>query len=1274
MTNKNEILEIEKLRNKILSKKVKYDYSFIIHFILLFIHLFLYVKVMSIYYAYNNDYSINCFNQTFSYFLQCNYASSKDIETIQDNLLNINNMCNYEKKDYLKYNTDYFKIRLLFYNKNVNTYIDYVIIFTKLFNSNILKKQTKISITHYYFWGEWVFYVLFNIFTFTIIYKEWKNKKIKINVFHICIVIFINLNILYEQFINSIMNDSIHEKTLELLMYIYYLFIIINIFESFSKFCKIFTFPTKIVIQTIKYNYILIIFLFSFLILIVINYFSKDEKFNNYFNSIYTFSDNSKYKNEFIYNFFFILIYNLFFIPMIVIISTATTFLMIHKHHNIFNLKIRKSALWIQLKRYLFFLNEKNNKIMSDDLEKEEADIEDKKYIKKIEILKIVIIFVFFIFLILFVIKIFLDRDSMIHINATYSQLLEEPFITKTNLEKSFDTFTYSSEHMDFLNSIVINNIMRNKKNLENKRLFEIQSDLRGCDIFIYENFFHIFPYDLYIKLSDGKIVSEEIAIDNPLISNVSNINNGELEKYSSKFDNNNEMIKYYESYSILYNFEYSIFLLINISFNIQNYGQFKKKKEIFVQQVQEYDNKTSNSKLVILIFLLIITITYFILMTFLLYYIKKRFFIWFFGFFFIICIFFFIFNFMIFKSVTYSYDYVDHIKNKNLSNTFNLRNLQNFKLLIFYLLRIKLCKFYGNLFSYIILVIAILKIYFFFFINYFTSFIKYKNHFILITIPIFLFVFLTSLLSSYTFFDFSTSFLKWIMLFYHIQTNKKFSPYEIFNKFIFFFFVFYITSIFIFIFLKKNQNTVKIKKIHQNSLPFDNMIIDDHDILIYFKAVLFSIDKTFEKVKILKEKFRINQIINQEFQYYNQYCNHIIMQNVLYENQLNSLKFHDSNIKEPISHQIINFQNNPYQNIMNNQVIESSYINNKTIDNQMINNQNINNNYMNDQNINNNYMNDQNINNNYMNDQYINNNYMNDQNINNNNIDNQNINNNNIDNQNINNNNIDNQNINNNYMNDHTIRNQICIEKDMNTKMSIDKYSNDTQKEEYALYNLNHNNITKNNFIDNSLNYSEKEIILKVDNMHSFFTKHINEKYDFSFLHDKKEKNNIVDFLKGGIYDHSNIKKQKKKKKKKRIHLKMMLKNLCSDLDYIKKIKISLTYIILLKIKKNILIQNLNNLNSIKKELKIEYQNKLLYKNHLFNLQQNLFKEIEILEKRVLIMNELNNGMVRVIDDITFYKKQEDRADKNPKEISEKKGKSKGVFGIPILQKKKEK
>ncbi|ETW48988.1 hypothetical protein PFMALIP_02945 [Plasmodium falciparum MaliPS096_E11] len=128
--------------------------------------------------------------------------------------------------------------------------------------------------------------------------------------------------------------------------------------------------------------------------------------------------------------------------------------------------------------------------------------ISDEKNIKNMSILKFSNISCFGLFFIFLILKINFDQSSYDHINKKYNLLLKEYFLTDTNMEKSYDTFTYSADYYNFLNSIVIKNIMRNKKDLQNKNLFDINLNLNDYNISIYDDFFNHFPYDVFLKVS----------------------------------------------------------------------------------------------------------------------------------------------------------------------------------------------------------------------------------------------------------------------------------------------------------------------------------------------------------------------------------------------------------------------------------------------------------------------------------------------------------------------------------------------------------------------------------------------------------------------------------------------------------------------------------------------------------------------------------------------------------------------------------------------------
>ncbi|ETW28566.1 hypothetical protein PFFCH_03937 [Plasmodium falciparum FCH/4] len=163
------------------------------------------------------------------------------------------------------------------------------------------------------------------------------------------------------------------------------------------------------------------------------------------------------------------------------------------------------------------------------------------------------------------------------------------------------------------------------------------------------------------------------------------------LENYKSIIEDNKGRIKYYDAYSILYNFEYSLSLLIRTSFKVQHYGVFKKDKEIFVHEI--YEDNYNN---------------------------------------------------------IYFYDYINDIQENQISEIFNNMNKQdNFRSLLFDLLKIKWYKFYANLFSYIIILTSLLNFFFLFFINHISFLIKHKKKFLLVSIPIWISVFFMSLIGT---------------------------------------------------------------------------------------------------------------------------------------------------------------------------------------------------------------------------------------------------------------------------------------------------------------------------------------------------------------------------------------------------------------------------------------------------------------------------------------------------------------------------------------------
>ncbi|ETW61069.1 hypothetical protein PFMC_02937 [Plasmodium falciparum CAMP/Malaysia] len=1178
MDNNNIVYIEKKTKEKKKEEKEKnkeFDSFHMKNIFLLVIHFLFYIILVHIYYTYNNENLLQCFNNSFSYILKSPYLNIYDVEIIQNNLSNISQMCNHDKLNYSKYiDTDYFKYSFLFYNQHVNTYIDYVIIFHKLNQSEILKKEIHISITKYFFWKEWVLYIFFNLMTCAIINIYWKKKERKENIFHVSVISLININIIYQQFIDSIEYGSTYEKFIALLIYIYYILLILNIFKELSKVSKIFRIPINIISNTLKHNKVLFISLSAFVVV----------PFVKYITTIYIYI-------LYIYLFYFV------------------------------DCKLRNMPLWLKIKEYLFFFQ------VNKKLNKQKMFISDEKNIKNMSILKFSNISCFGLFFIFLILKINFDQSSYDHINKKYNLLLKEYFLTDTNMEKSYDTFTYSADYYNFLNSIVIKNIMRNKKDLQNKNLFDINLNLNDYNISIYDDFFNHFPYDVFLKFSGNNQISDEITIANPLLAHESNTDSTKLENYKSIIEDNKGRIKYYDAYSILYNFEYSLSLLIRTSFKVQHYGVFKKDKEIFVHEIYEDNyNNMYNYKYILLIIMFIITIIYLILTIFMVYYIRSKIYISFFSFFFLNFFFFFLFHFMSFTPVSYFYDYINDIKENQISEIFNNMNKQdNFRSLLFDLLKIKWYKFYANLFSYIIILTSLLNFFFLFFINHISFLIKHKKKFLLVSIPIWISVFFMSLIGSYFPCNIQKNIFKWILLFYQIQTNQNSFPYEVLNKFIFVFFLFYLTSIFLFIYVKKKPNIIKLKgRNYQNDkdpkqVPFNNTnICENYDILLYFKALLYSLDKTFEKVQLLKEKNKFSQMLNLQINMYNMYEQQKMM---LQYGNINA----QGNYMNGQTNNVMNGQGNNYMNgQMNGQ--ENNYMNGQT------------NNFMNDQT--NNFMNGQT--NNFMNDQT--NNYMNSQVHTeipyrpNENAQ------------------TSSQIMNGKHNYDHTMVGNIQDGKGINTHAKHKLYEIKKNDDHDIIDEDTSNNEDLER--QNKNKDDEVDMIEKIENMSLFFTNILNEKYDFNFLKDQNIKNNkkktLVQWIISGLYDKDNYKRNeedKEKRQKNTKQLKRMIENLNEDLYYIDKIKISFTYLLFLKIKKYILIQKFNNLKEKKGELKTTYQNKILYKSHLSKLQQNLTKQMYQLEKNVLITNNLRDGLIHIIEDEAFYKKDEQNSSEEKKE-----------------------
>ncbi|KJP85987.1 hypothetical protein AK88_04396 [Plasmodium fragile] len=1185
--NEHEIKELEEIRNTIVRKNEKGEHysTSVINTVLLFGHFVLYACIVVVHFSYRHDDFTSCFHQSFSAVVKNVYASVGDIGVIQRDLSGMTRVCNYGRIHFLRYELEEggSNYVLSFYNSSSSTYVDYSVAFHKLFHSTIFKCESSISIGHAYHWYEWLVFLLLNMSALGVAYRKCISGGKNMNILHLCLVVLIDLSILYEQFIDTVENYSVHEKGVDLIICFYYLFLIINVLKELSNHWKVLFIPVEIIRTTVTHNYMLLLFLLNFLLLILINYFSSGEKLKAYFSSVFTFHDDSKYKNEFLYNFFVVIIYTFFFVPMITVASTATTFLLINKYEDLFEFKPRKSHLWAKLREYFFFLKEKNQ-TETPERRKEMTyeEYEEKKI--KIDILKIGSILFFFLFFIFFVLKIFFDQNTMTHLDAHYSHQLGAPFVTKEGGEKSFDTLTHTSEYLQFLSAVVINNIMRNNKNLDNKNLFKLEAAFEGQNIFVYEDVFHIFPYDVLVKISDGKAVSDEIAVENPLLSDEPATDAHELREYEDTLDNRKEAIKHYDAYALLYNFEHSLFILLNASFNVQSNGLFRQTKDVFIQEMTEFKNPQYRTKLIILIFLLIVTVGYLLLVMYMLYYVRNRFFLVFFSFFFIICLCFFSFNFMTLKSVSHSYDYVENIKNRNIAETFNLNKLGKFKSLLDDLLRIKVSKFYGNLFCHIILVTIVLKIYCFFFVNYFVSFTKYKFHFLLVTASVFIFVCLMSLLSSYTYLNANLGLQKWTMLFYHVQTSEKYFAYELLSTFIFFFFLFYITSIYLYIYLKKNENpvTVKLKEDEDNSLPFDDvvlddLVLDDHDILLHFKAILYTIDKTFEKVRILWERHQVGQLLNQQIQWYNQYC----YEKALQENLLNwyvsngCVRQEGGQLVQPPQ------PSGLFDGGVAGQVGSVAVVNREV-----------------------------------GNDQggvplsgFI------------------------------------------------EPTNQGGGPETNSHEMNTQRLQGEQGGDQSSL----HDEEEVDAVAATSQRYNEFEMVQKTTNMNLFFTKLLNGKYDFSFLHEQRGENapgganavggnrhngqgkkRLLDFLRKGVYDKTAVGRRDKKKEQNRTKLKYMLTNLVEDLANIEKIKMAFTYALFLKIKRHILMRNIRQVNRVTGELKAEYENRVLYKKHLINLQQKMANEIDEMERDILIRNKLKGTLIHVIEEGTFYLKDE--------------------------------
>ncbi|SCM00284.1 conserved Plasmodium protein, unknown function [Plasmodium chabaudi chabaudi] len=901
----DEILELEEIQNKILNNNKKYDYEFLINIFLIFFHLFLYINIIGIYYTYNNETFKTCFNNSLSHIVQNGYFNINEIETIGKNLGTIKNICNYKKINYLKNIDDNFKFSLYLYNNHANTYIDYIIEFNRIFKSEIFKEERYLAISHNYVWTEWILYILFNAVTIFRIYRAWDIKKLDIyrtkknlgNVAPIVIIALLNLNILYEQIIGSIYYESMQAKIFEGLIYIYNVFIILNIFNEISKIHKTFNIPIKIIQNSIKHNLSILIFLLGFFVLKIFNYFSSDGKSGSGFSLIDDLSDGEQVETEYISNFFFTIIYQYFIIPMIIILSTTTTFLLIHKNKHNFKERPINIPFLKTFKKYV------PNEIDHNFNNIENVGIERDK--EKVKFLKIVNLSLFFIFLILFIFNIILGRNYYPHVTEHFSGLLGESFASESKQGISFDTLTSQEEYYNFLNSVLLNNIMKNKKCIDNKKLYELESNITNSDIFLYENYFPVFPYDIYIKFGGTK--KDDVTLESSLFFYNSGAAKAGLNQYKHLFDNSEENTQNYDTYSALYNFENDLLVLIKTSLNTHYNGQREQKKEIILYEIRNEKTSMDIIKMINLGILVVVVVAYFMLTIYLSYYYKINNIYMnclLFSFFLIVFLFL-LFNIMSYKSISHYNNYIEKIKNKNISTIYSMEELTKFRSAIQDLINKKFYTHYRNLFSYFIIIISILKIGFLFFTYYFFSFLKYKYYFLFTTLPIFSLVFFASILGPDGITHMSKNFLEWIMTFYHIKMSSTFSVYDILNDSLFYFFSFYMTSIYIYMFLKKCENIIKLKfeKKNEYSLHVDNLIIEDHDMQIYFKAIIYKIDKIFEKLRIIKEDNYISQTINQYIQFHNYVCqkNEILKKQdyIPYYDGSNNNKMVDTNLEE---------------------------------------------------------------------------------------------------------------------------------------------------------------------------------------------------------------------------------------------------------------------------------------------------------------------------------------------------------------------------------------
>ncbi|ETB58949.1 hypothetical protein YYC_03698 [Plasmodium yoelii 17X] len=613
---------------------------------------------------------------------------------------------------------------------------------------------------------------------------------------------------------------------------------------------------------------------------------------------------------------------------MIIILSTTTTFLLIHKHKHYFKKRRINFPFLKSIKKYIFVFSEKKQ-IIPEEIEQNLNNIENVKIEKdkeKIKVLKKVNLSLFFIFFILFIFNIIFGQNCYPHVNEHFSALSDELFASESKQEISFDTLTSQEEYYNFLNFVILNNIMKNKKFIDNKKIYELESDIVNSDIFLYENYFPVFPYNIYIKFGDNQ--KDNVTIENSLFFYNSETAKTGLNPYKALFDDSKEDQTNYETHSVLYNFEKDWLILIKTSLSTHYNGQGKQKKEITVYEI---NSEKTSMYIIKMITLGSLIVGYFVLTIYLSYYYKINniYMNCLLFFFFLISFLFFLFNIISYKSMSHYNGYIEKIKNKNMSIIFNMEELTKFRSMIQDLINKNFYTHYRNIFSFFIIIISILKIYFLFFTHYFFSFLKYKYYFIYTTLSIFSLVLFASALGPDKINYLSKNFLEQIMIFYHIKLSPSFSVYNLLNDGLFYFFSFYMTSIYIYIFLKKSENIIKFKfqKKNEYSLHVDNLIIEDHDIQIYFKSIIYKIDKIFEKFRIIKESNYICQTLNQYIQFHNNVCK----KNKFLKKQNYISYYHGSDI-QPNDNKIIdgNLKHHIFQE---NQINDEKMLEDRSID-----------------------------------------------------------------------------------------------------------------------------------------------------------------------------------------------------------------------------------------------------------------------------------------------------------------------------------------------------